>query len=99
MSFAAFENAPHTHFGERYMLVRSMIFYPMLWLRGVFLPIAQIIGGFFALSSLVMALLAHAFIVALLMGLSAFGTFMLRQKYDSILLDINPTGHELHLWQ
>jgi hypothetical protein len=46
-----------------------------------------------------MAFVAHAWITGLLLGLLGFGAFMLRQKYDSILLNLNPTGHELCLWQ
>ena len=81
------------------MLIRSAIFYPMLWLRGIFLPIAKIIGAICTLCFLCMALVLHALVPAVVMGLLGFGTFMLRQRYDAMLLNLNPTGHELQLWQ
>lgn len=81
------------------MLIRSVIFYPMLWLRGVFLTVAKIIGIIFTVGFLETIIFPRGFILTLLMGLLAFSVFMLRQKYDSILLNLNPTGHELRLWQ
>jgi hypothetical protein len=71
----------------------------LFWLRAIFLSVTKIIGAFFALGFLVMALVAHALVPTLLMGMLAFGVFILRQKYDLILLKLNPTGHELYLWQ
>jgi hypothetical protein len=104
---AAYKKAQHTHFGGRYMPVRSIIFYPMLWVRPLFLYFSKLIGWGFTASSLMVAIVtittrhfsSYALIETLLLGFLGFGTFMLRQKYDSILLNINPTDHELHLWQ
>lgn len=94
-------------------VVASIIFYPMLWARGLALVFLKVVGGLLSLAFLVMLLLKmfansstssggmsdvpwYGVAAAALPGLCCF---MLRQWYDSILLRLNPTGHELYLYQ
>jgi hypothetical protein len=82
----------------------QLIFYPMLWLRPLFLIVGKILGFLFTLASL-----GYLFInlfaggeyqrwdFVVLFGALGFGCFLLRQFYDRILLRLNPTGHDLIL--
>lgn len=75
----------------------SLIFYPMLWLRGLFQRIGNFLSGFFLLG-LILGLFLHAPIGFLIgCGVFSFGFFLLTHFYDQILLKLNPTGNVLIL--
>ena len=79
-------------------LLKSLIFYPMLWLRGLFLGVGKFISGFFLLG-LILGFLFHAHIGYLIgCGILSFGAFLLTFFYDQILLKLNPTGTTLTLF-
>jgi hypothetical protein len=81
------------------MWLRSLIFYPMLWLRGISGLILMILGGLFLLGGIFTLIgIGLRFQTIMFFGFS-FACFMIRQTYDQILLKLNPTGHELTLFQ
>lgn len=79
-------------------ILKSVIFYPMLWLRGIFLSIGKFISGLFLLG-LILGLLFRAPIGYLIgCGIFSFGSFLLTFFYDQILLKLNPTDTTLILF-
>ncbi|PCE67546.1 hypothetical protein B6G00_04150 [Salinivibrio sp. YCSC6] len=79
-------------------LLRNIIFYPMLWLRGIFVGLGRLISGLcliVAVISLFFERLETA--MTIWMVVASFGFFMFNMIYDSILLKLNPTGHILIL--
>ncbi len=79
--------------------VKVIIFYPMLWLRGLFLLASNILGGFFFIGGLISWIAGtDKWMILVGFGLS-FTFFILRHFYDQILLKLNPTGQELYLFQ
>jgi hypothetical protein len=88
------------------LMLRKILYYSMLWLRPLFLLTSRwlqiLFTGAFGLV-LGLNLLVDDFhtawwIVGVWGGL-AFGIFMLRESYDSLLLKLNPTGSELILFK
>jgi hypothetical protein len=88
------------------LMVRKILYYTMLWLRPVFLLTSRwiqvVVTGIFAFM-LGMKLIVDGspitwLDVGILAGL-AFGIFMLRESYDSLLLKLNPTDSELILFK
>jgi hypothetical protein len=84
-------------------ILKSIIFYPMMWLRGIFLLVGKVLQGFFLLGALLILFAGRGqdyFWPMLLMcsGFSFF-FFLLTQFYDQILLKLNPTGNDLFLIQ
>ncbi len=90
-------------------ILAQLIFYPMLWLRPLFLGVGKVVGFLFTLGFLLMLLL-NLFVLStsgqhlpwvsvLSLGALGFACFLLRQFYDKILLRLNPTGHDLILFQ
>jgi hypothetical protein len=85
-------------------LIATLVFYPMLWLRGFVLFLGRLVSGFASIAALVMLLVSaftrHRFwLLAGMFGLCGFLTFLLLQLYDSILFRLNPTGRTLILYQ
>jgi hypothetical protein len=79
-------------------ILKSVIFYPMLWLRGLFLRVGKFISGLFLLG-LILGLLFRAPIGYLIgCGIFSLGSFLLTFFYDQILLKLNPTGNTLTLF-
>ena len=85
--------------------IATVLYYVMLWCRPVFLLFSRLIQFFLTgafLITLVANLLADGpiswWIIAAWGGL-AFGVFMLRERYDQILLRLNPTGHDVILFK
>ena len=80
-------------------LVKSLVFYCLLYLRGLFLIAGKLIGFVALLTGVVTFLIGTSpWIAACFVGVS-FGIFMLRQFYDSILLKLTPPGKEYILVQ
>jgi len=86
-------------------ILKGIIFYPMLYLRGLLVSASKILSRFFLLGSfifLVVFLCGGGNITikaAMFFGFFGFIIFMLGHFYDRILLKINPTGNELTLLQ
>lgn len=79
--------------------LRIIIFYPMMWLRGLFLWASNVIGGLFFIGGLIFLLGGFDKWIALMYFGLSFGIFVLKLTYDQILLRLNPTGHDLVLFQ
>jgi hypothetical protein len=85
-------------------IVAALVFYPMLWLRGLVLFLGRLLSGFASIAALVMLLVSvftrHRFwLLACMFALGGFLSFLLLQLYDSILFRLNPTGRTLILYQ
>jgi len=88
------------------LLLRKILYYSMLWLRPLFMLTSRWIQIFFT-GSFVLLLALNLFSADFhnswwfvgFWGLLAFGIFMLRQTYDTVLLKINPTGVDLILFK
>ena len=84
-------------------ILKAIIFYPMLWLRGIFLLVGRLIGGLFFLGFIIFMcakLLGVEYVSwwdVGLFGLFSFVIFLLLQFYDQILLWLNPTDNILIL--
>lgn len=81
-------------------IVKSVIFYSMMWLRGISSMLLGIIGGLSLLSGIgwffVKGILFEGTWICLV---GSFICFMLREYYDHLLLKLNPTGHDLILYK
>lgn len=84
----------------------ALLYYVMLWCRRPFMLFSRLIQIFFTGAFLLM-LAAHLlsdnspiswWIIAVWGGL-AFGVFMLRERYDQILLRLNPTENGVILFK
>ena len=75
-------------------LIKSIFFYPMMLIRGLFLTIGNFMGGIFIIGFIVSFIAGHLKLEFLLIG---FMFFLITFFYDIILLKINPTDTELTL--
>lgn len=84
-------------------ILKSIIFYPMMWLRGIFLLVGKVLQGLFLLGAIfiLFAGQGHDYFWTLFLTFSGFSFFffLLTQFYDQILLKLNPTGNDLFLIQ
>jgi hypothetical protein len=87
----------------RLKFLRSLIFFPMLWLRTLMLGLMRLVGGVVSLAGMIV-LIASAFsryhnwlLGCELLALS-FLSFMVRYFYDSLLLRLNPTDRVFLLY-
>lgn len=86
--------------------IAAVLYYVMLWCRRPFMLFSRLIQIFFTIGfllTLVINLLVDNsptpwWIIAGWGGL-AFGVFMLRERYDQILLRLNPTDHGVILFK
>lgn len=82
--------------------VKSLFFYPMLFLRGIFLSVGNLISGLSCTISIVL-LIAHMAHDKETLGAfigffgASFFFFMLNQFYDQVLLKLNPTDNVIIL--
>lgn len=84
-------------------VLKSVIFYPMMWLRVPFLMVGKFLAGILLIGGLVFLLLGGGAegansIIIFSFGMS-FLFFLLTIFYDQILLKLNPTGNDLFLKQ
>ena len=78
-------------------VLKSVVFYPMLWLRGIFRLVGKGLSGLFLLG-LILGLFIHLSVgILILFGVFSLGFFLLTFFYDQILLKLNPTGNTLIL--
>jgi hypothetical protein len=87
----------------RLKFLRSLVFFPMLWLRTLILGLMRLVGGLCSLAG-VIVFIASAFskyqnwlLGCALLALSFF-SFMVRYFYDSLLLRLNPTDRVFLLY-
>lgn len=81
-------------------ILKAIVFYPLFYLRGLFHRAGAFIGGAALLACLVSLFVEAApWHFTVTTGLLGFGTFLLRQFYDQLLLKLNPTGNSLTLYQ
>lgn len=82
-------------------MMKSMIFYPMLWLRGLITILLRMLSGLSFLVGLILvgALFGeeHYALILLLVFGQSFLFFLMAFFYDKILLKLNPTGVDLFL--
>ena len=82
------------------IILKSIIFYPMLFFRRLFMIIAKFFGIIFFLAFLLSFAVDWIHWEAKIITISvSFSFFLLRQFYDSILLKLNPTKSQLTLYQ
>ncbi len=87
-------------------IIKMAIFYPMFWVRGLFLFIEKFVASLFLLAAIFIGVLSAAaeegdiaWGKVFIYGICSFMIFMLCQFYDQILLKLNPTGNDLTLYQ
>lgn len=74
-------------------ILKSILFFPLLWLRGLFIRIGRIIAGLFlfgAIGGFFMGDLPVT--LPIVCGVMSFALFMLCEFYDWLLLKLNPTN-------
>lgn len=86
-------------------IIKSIIFYPMLWLRKIIKVVLKLLSGLSFLSAI--AYFVTGFILkisvetmckkAVIMLILSFITFIISVLYDLILLKLNPTDTTLIL--
>ncbi len=83
--------------------LKSLLFYPLLWLRGLVLLVGKLMSGFFMLGFLLVGgfkfageLEVSGWIVAFY-AVAGVVVFTLVELYDQLLLRLNPTGYDLIL--
>jgi len=81
-------------------ILKSIIFYPMLWLRGLFKLGFKIISVLSLIVGVILLLMGSEEIGRNPMIFSFIGSFVffiIGMLYDQILLKLNPTGNDLTL--
>ncbi len=85
-------------------IIRFLLFYPLLWMRGLFLAIGKILSFICVTSSALMGILKMTdqfsnieWSQIIPLALVGFALFMLMEFYDMLLLKLNPTGATLTL--
>lgn len=79
-------------------ILKSIVFYPLLWLRGIFKGISKFISGAFLLLFIISLFIKQmGLTVKIIFAFFSFIFFMLAFFYDQILLKLNPTGNVLIL--
>jgi len=85
--------------------LKAIIFYPMMWLRKIFLAIGKMLSVLFfvmAIFVLVVGLNGEDGVhwsLLLPVTFLSFSSFLLTQFYDQVLIRLNPTGQDLYLMQ
>jgi hypothetical protein len=82
----------------------AVVFYPMLWLRGLVLAVGRLVSGLAIIAAIVIGLVSlftryRLWLPAGLSALAGFIIFLLLQLYDAILFRLNPSGRALILYQ
>lgn len=81
-------------------ILKALIFYPMMFVRGLFMSISNFIGVILMLFFFVTCIFDLLPWTARLLALGlAFVLFLLRYFYDIILLKLNPNNVDLSLYQ
>ncbi len=81
-------------------VLKAILFYPMLFVRKLFIGVSKFIGIVLILFFLGTLIFGGVPWIERLMVLGvAFALFLLRQFYDIILLKLNPTNSELTFYQ
>ncbi len=84
-------------------LLKSLLFYPLLWLRGLVLLAGKVMSGFFMLGFLLVGgfklagELEVSWWVVTFYGVAGVVVFTLGELYDQLLLRLNPTDYDLIL--
>lgn len=81
-------------------ILKSIIFYPMLWLRGLFKLGFKIISVIFLLGGIIFLIIGSEEMGMeniILAFVGSFVFFIIGMLYDQILLKLNPTGNDLTL--
>jgi len=87
-------------------LLKSILFYPLLFLRGLIIAIGGLLSGFCILVTLVLSIFKWTdnlpdmpWLEVLIPAGAGFVIFILLEFYDQILLKLNPTDSELTLYK
>ena len=84
-------------------VLKSILFYPMMWLRGIFLLVGRFLQGFFLLGLIMVIFIGRGqeyfWMLLFTFAGGSFSFFLLTRFYDQILLRLNPTGKDLILVQ
>lgn len=85
-------------------ILASMLFYPMLWLRGIVVIVGHVISSAGMLIAVILVAMScltrhRWWLEAGLFALASFIAFLLLQVYDALLFRLNPTGRTLILYQ
>ncbi len=72
-------------------ILKTVLFYPMLWLRGIFVRIGRLIAGILLLATIGLFFSPDIpWDKHVVIGALSFGTFLLCEFYDRILLKLSP---------
>ena len=87
----------------RLKFLRSMIFFPMRWLRTLILGLMKLAGGVFSIASVIVFIVSafskyHNWLLGCTLLIFSFLCFMVRYFYDSLLLRLNPTDRVFFLY-
>jgi hypothetical protein len=85
--------------GTRVKDLRGLVFYPLLWLRGLFVVLSRVLsvlGMLAAVAVGTVSLLSHQNLwpLAGICAASSVLAFLLLELYDTVLLRLNPTARK-----
>ena len=83
-------------------ILKATIFYPLMMVRRLVLSVGKVASWIFVLGGVLEWFLdkgSTRWSMSLAFVLLGVGLFVLCQLYDQLLLKLNPTGHELVLYQ
>lgn len=83
-------------------VLRALLFYPLLGLRGLFILLARVVSVLAMMAAVTMGVAAiyshqNFWLIAAVCAIGSFLVFLLQQLYDSLLFRLNPTGRTLFL--
>lgn len=79
-------------------VLKGMVFYPLLWLRGLLIRVGRFLAGLFMFGVLLSFFVGDIPTkISIAWGLLSFALFMLCQFYDWVLVKLNPTDSILVL--
>ncbi len=79
-------------------ILQSLLFYPLLWLRGLFIRVGRILAGLLLLGTVLSLFFGGVPVKATIAwAVMSFALFMLCHFYDVVLIKLNPTDNILLL--
>jgi hypothetical protein len=85
-------------------ILRGLVFYPLLWLRGLVVVLSRVVSVLGRLAAVAVgtgSLLSYQnlWLLAGICAASSFLAFLLLELYDIVLLRLNPTGRTLFFFR
>ncbi len=80
-------------------IIKSIFFYPMMWLRKPFLLLGKLLGGLMFIVAILSFFIENFLKIVFMFAGFSFFFFLMNHFYDRILLWLNPEKTNLYLFQ